>query len=152
MVKFLKENVLTFDADAGVFVIDVDLQGLWFGPEHSQFRDAFPKVYNLYRNICIHDYKNRLGTSILLEESGYKVALLVTKKTRKTKPEDALKYFESSIKHLFSIVPSDVFLFSPILARRDGNFNNYLVALSRLTGDTDGEAGRYWTICRGEGK
>jgi hypothetical protein len=149
-VKFVNENIFTKDADAGLFIIDVDMQGVWLNAEQHLFYNAFPKTFKRYQMICRTQYKDKAGTCIFLEEDGYKIALIVTKIYRKTKKEDVVENFERALKHLFTFIPSDVFLYSPVLGRGDRCGSEFLGKINKLLlNEKNGAAPRNWTVCRG---
>lgn len=121
MVKFDKDKHFIEDvhADNGVLVIDTNCQGVWETGALKEMRLAFPKIYSAYKRLCFNQLLN-VGSCYILEEGGYKVALLVTKKNYLNRDRDTLlSNLDKALDELFSKVPSDVWLYSPIIGRRD---------------------------------
>jgi hypothetical protein len=147
-VKFVKENLFSKDRSAGLFIIDVDMQGVWLNADQDMFYNAFPKSFKRYQMMCRTQYKDKAGTCIFLEEDGYNIALMVTKIYRKTKREDVIENFERALKHLLTVIPSDVFLYSPVLGRGDGCGTEFFGKINSLLNEKNGTAPRNWTVCR----
>lgn len=146
-VIFLPRDVLAKETD-GIVLIDVHLQGFW---EHENFIAKFPETYAWYQQICRNAYKGRVGSTILTEEGRNKIGLMVTKQHRKTPKDNVITNFRNCVNDLFNKVPSDVFLYSPILGRHDycgvevhKMLENLVIAEEKLSG----EAARKWFICR----
>lgn len=147
MITFINKEFITDNhPQEGVLVIDTDLQGTWEFQEHARFRWAFPNTYRLYQKTCMYDY-NRAGTCLLTEEGGYKLALLFSRVHRKDSKEDMLVNISKAIDELFRKVPCDVFIYSPVLARKDKCFDVIRQGIKqKLT--VNGVASRNWFIYR----
>lgn len=127
--KFLSNN--SFPC---VLVFDTDLQGAWEFGHKEDIKWGFPRVYPLYREVCMEKYKTAPGSSLLIEDSEYKIGLLFTKRNRNEQSkEDMTKNFINSVVDLFRKLPDDAWIYSPILGREDKMFPSYLVELRRLT-------------------
>lgn len=149
MVRFINDNILTHPNDAGIFIIDVDLQGVPTTPEQHQFMNAFPKLKAIYKKRCRFNYMNSAGTTIFIEEGGYKICLMVTKRHRYTKREQVLVNFQSCLNQILAVVPGDMFLYSAILGRKDSCMDEFIAKINTTLGN-GGEAPRQWIVCRGE--
>lgn len=132
-IKFVKEQFSLEDLkDRGVIVVDTNLQGLWEFGDLKLMQYAFPKIYAYYQKICKNPDLVKPGRCLLLEEDGYKVALLIAKRNRKEDLQTASAQFEEAVKDLLRIVPSDVFIYSPILGRYDKYFGTYATIINKL--------------------
>lgn len=131
----------------GITVLDVDTQGAWELYDHSYMRDAFPKVYSEYKLLCYND-PNLVGTAKLFDEGGYRVVLLFTRKNRNEQKDVVLNNFSKCIFNLMNLISSELFIYSPIIGRRDKVFNEMVKIINDATKKANGEAGRNWFICR----
>lgn len=146
MIQFINKEFITENKPGeGVLVLDTHLQGAWETSDHARLRWSFPRTYKAYQATCFKDYK-RVGTSMLLEEDGYKIALLFTRQNRKESKEKMMDNLSLALQDLFRKVPCDVYLYSPILARSDGCFNEIVLMLNKLTKPMN----YIWHVCRKE--
>jgi len=152
MVKFVhKKFIEDIQSDSGVMVIDADLQGAWELGDQKEMRLAFPRAYEMYHRNCILGLA-RVGTSMLIEDSGYKIVILFTKKHRKDSKELVVTNFKLALDDMLHKVSSDIFIYSSILGRVDGCFNEILQLLYRTVGMKDGFAGYNWYIYNKKGE
>lgn len=140
-----KDLIQDVDPGAGVFVVDVNCQGLWEDHELELMRWILPRVYSIYRKICITEYKMRPGTAVLIEENGYRVVLMFTKNHRHESKEVMLANFSKCVDNLFRLVPKNVEIYSPIIGRRD---SKSFCDAWKIIKDKCTESGYRWNICR----
>lgn len=140
MVEFQKLNTLRINPDAGLFVIDANLQGI---VEYEGFAENFPKAFNIYQKVCRFNYKNRVGKIMIVEENNKRLAFLFTRQNRNEKEEVILENFNKCLIQLFNIVPSDIFIYSPFLGRKQRLTTKYFNAIRRVE-KSNGEASRVW--------
>lgn len=141
-----KQFIMDMGSDVtGAVVIDADLQGAWEFGDQEQMKWSFPRAYEFYRQHCLKGLA-RVGTCLLVEDSGYKVAILITKKHRKDSKETVLKNFEAAIQDLTRKVPSDVFIFSPVLGRADHCFSEMISFIVKVCKEIDGSVGYNWCV------
>lgn len=137
MVSFVNEDFLSSDLQGrGVLVVDCNLQGLWETGLLKAMKSVFPKTYRRYMRLCLFGNKDhklyKAGDAIMFEEDGYKFVFLITKTRRKTDKEEILKNMEQAIKNMMALVPSDIYLYSPVLGREDKCFTETLKIMRRL--------------------
>lgn len=134
MVNFINEDFLSSDLQGrGTMVIDCNLQGVWETGVLRKMKTIFPKMYKNYIYLCLsgsHLYKP--GDAIAFSEDGYNFVFLMTKNRRKTSKEDILSNFEKAVKNLLFLVPSDVYLYSPVMGREDKCFSECLKIMKKL--------------------
>lgn len=135
MVKFVNDALIpSVFKDSGIFVIDSDLQGTWATGEQRYFKESFPRLYDHYVRTCFVDRHFRVGSAMLVESEGYNFAILFTKEHRDAKKncEPLIHNFCKAVEDLFRLVPSDVWIYSPILGRNDQAFSSYLVNINSI--------------------
>lgn len=132
MIKFVDKEFIVENNTECVLVIDVDMHGAWETGYHEQMRYAFPRAYDIYREACLKG-NDIVGSSMIIEDSGYKIAILFVKKHRKDLKEKLLKNFSKALADMLQKVPSDLWIYSPILGRKDKAFNELIVEINRQT-------------------
>lgn len=146
MLKFVdKKFIMDMNEGEGVIVIDADCQGAWELGDQEQMKNAFPRAYEMYHRQCVKGLA-KVGTSMLVEDSGYKIVILFTKKHRKDSKELVITNFNLALEDMMRKVSSDIFIYSSILNRADRCFADILQALRRITGPINGSAGYNWFI------
>lgn len=154
MIKFYDQSLIMEALQhEGVFVIDSDLQGSWAVGEQRYFKECFPAAYEEYLKACITKGSMLLGTAMLVEDAGYKLAILFTKKHRKgiKRNEDVQVNFQNAVIDLFRQVPSDVWFYSPTLGVDDNCSSEFLLTLSRLTKPSPIDGYRLWHMYQQKG-
>lgn len=142
MVKYDKINAFDI-AEQGVVIVEADLSGVL---NYPGFAEAYPKAFDLYQKTCMFNYKNRVGTYMVVEDRGKKVIMIFTAYKRKTDKPQAIEAFKSGLFKVFHMLPSDVFIYSPILGRRNLMFTDYMNTIRSITSLTK-DAPRVWTVC-----
>lgn len=151
MVKFVdKHFVMEMNIDEGAVVIDADLQGAWEFGDQEQMRYAFPRAYNAYNRLCMNGLA-RVGTALIVEDCGYKIVILFTKRHRNDSKELTLSNFRLAIDDMIRKIPSDVFVYSPILGRADHCFDEMLKVIYRIGEEINGSAGYNWFVYNKKG-
>ncbi len=140
-IKYVKEAFLSSDGD-GVYVLDVNLQGAWEFGDHRLMQMAFPKTHAYYQAICRKPLTFPPGKVIFCEEHGFKIALLITKKNRKDCNLVAIKNFEKALAEMLHLLPSDVWIYSPILGRQDKLMGTYATIINKNINKDK----RYWQV------
>ena len=134
MIQFVNKEFITENLPGdGILVIDTDLQGAWETGVHARLRYAFPKIYKTYQATCFYDYK-REGSCMLLEEAGYNIALLFTRRRRSDSKKVMMTNLESALVDLCRKVPCDIYMYSSILSKKDKCFNDIRVMLRKHLG------------------
>lgn len=149
MVKFVNQKFLAEDlTHQGIMVLDTDLQGSWDTGDLKVIKKLFPKIYINYLRMCLNPDLYKPGTAALLEDNGCKIGLLFTKRNRKTSKELVISNFEEAVIDLFKLTPSDLFLYSPVLGRKDKCFTELMLKMAKLTFPER----RNWFIYRENGR
>lgn len=134
MMKFIDETFLHSDLnDAGVIVLDVSLRGAWETSYLTQLKILFPKTYRQYKGICRNPNHIVPGSVVILEEDGYKFALIFTKRSIKGDMIAMGNHFESAVKSMFNIIPKDVNFYSPLLGRDDKVIGTFMNVIRKYT-------------------
>lgn len=132
MLEFVDKHFITDHGEKdGTLVVSVDTQGLWEYGDMDVMRWIFPRAYKIYKQMCIQRALTP-GTAILLQEQGFKIVLLVTKRHRNDKQESILVNFKSCLERLANLLPSDEFIYSNILNRKDKCFQEMLKILEPM--------------------
>lgn len=151
MVQFVdKQFIMEMNDGEGVIVIDADLQGAWEIGDQEQVKWAFPRAFEMYHRYC-QTGKAKVGTCMLVDDSGCKIAILFTKKHRKDPKELVLTNFNLAIDDMLRKVPSDNFIYSPILGRIDHCFDEMLEKIRKVGASIDGALGYNWFIYNKKG-
>jgi hypothetical protein len=126
MIKYMGRDFLSdkINYSEGVIVVEVNLQGLWETETLIQLKKEFPKSYRFYQRMCVLK-RYEVGSVVLFEEDGYKIAFLITKDHRKLNATDTYNNFTIAINNLFTIIPEDVTMFSGQLGQEDFLFIKY---------------------------
>lgn len=133
MVKFESDKEFLIDNPYPcTLVIDTDMNGAWEHGYHEQLKYTFPRAFEIYKSMCFYNHQNAVGTSVVIEEAGYKIGILFTKKHRKTSPEETLKNFKKALANFLEKISSDTWIYSPILGRHDRMFPQYIIEINRL--------------------
>lgn len=132
MIRYIDDSlIMTATPNEAVYVIDGDVQATWLTGEAKYFSESFPKIHKQLKRLSYNKLL-KAGNCYLLEDEGYKIAVLITKKDRRTTSMERQKYFQSAVLDLFSKVPSDVFIYSPVLGRVEDDWVDYDLTISRL--------------------
>lgn len=146
MLRFIsKQFLIDMDNHTGAIVIDSDMQGAWELGDQAQMKLAFPRAYEMYHRHCQLGLA-KVGTCMLVEDSGYKIVILFTKKHRKDSKALIISNFNLALDDMMSKVPADVFIYSPILGRADHCFTEMLESLYRIVRTVNGVVGYNWFI------
>lgn len=149
MIQFINDSlIMSLWPDAGVFVVDADVQATWLTGESRYFAEAFPKLHKQVQKLSYQKLL-REGTCMLFEQDGYKIAVLFTRKNRRTTEAQLQVNFQNALIDLFNKVPPDIYLHSPIVGRLDKCFTEYQLTLSRLINQE--KAHRRWFVYTQEG-
>lgn len=153
MIQFVdKQFIMDMnEGSQGAVVIDADLQGAWEFNDQEQMKWAFPRAYDVYHKFCLEGLA-KVGTSLVVEDCGYKIVILFTKKHRKDKVESIINNFNLAIDDMVRKIPSDTFIYSPVLGRVDHCFDEMLQKLYKVAGHLNREVGYNWFIYNKKGK
>lgn len=144
MVKFDKVKNAFDITNEGIVIVEANLSGIM---NYPGFAEAYPKAHDLYVKTCMFNYKNRVGTFMAVEDGDKKVIIIFTSYGRKEPKEQVIEAFKAGLYKVFNILPSDVFIYSPILGRRSLMFSEYINTIKSISSLIKGEAPRHWVVC-----
>ena len=142
MVSYKKINAFDIEEE-GVVLVEANLQGVI---NYPGFEKSYPKAYDLYMKTCAFNYRGRAGTFLLVEEKGRKVAIIFTSYSRKEKADKVIEAFKRGLANLLHAIPSDVFIYLPVLGRRSYMFSQFSATIKSVDALTK-DAPRQWVIC-----
>jgi hypothetical protein len=152
MFQFVDKQFITDMTNvSGAIVIDADTQGAWEWGDHKYMRLAFPRAYSVYRTCCRAGFAKQ-GNCIVVDDSGYKIVILFTKRHRNDSKEIVIKNFASALKQMINRVSSDIFIYSSILGRDDHCFDEMIPAIKSITNTIDNTVGYNWFVYNKKGE
>lgn len=98
-IKYVKGNLFHAPLNS-VLVHSCNCKGKWGAGIAVQFKKRFPQTYSAYASLC-HNYgKTLLGTCLLSEENGFKVACLFTSSGYGDELDDEISILSNTLKSL----------------------------------------------------